>query len=38
MATTAQKRYAEIMRDVEELINDHSGIAARLHFASAKAP
>jgi len=24
MATIAQRRYAEIMRDIEELINDHS--------------
>lgn len=24
MAATAQRRYLEIMRDVEELINDHS--------------
>ena len=24
MASTAHRRYAEIMRDVEELINDHS--------------
>ena len=24
MASTAHRRYAEIMRDVEDLINDHS--------------
>ena len=24
MATAAHRRYAEILRDVEELINDHS--------------
>jgi IMP and pyridine-specific 5'-nucleotidase len=32
MANGAQRRYAEIMRDVEELVNDHSKVTLSDYF------
>jgi hypothetical protein len=32
MAETAHKRYAEIMRDVETMINDHSELQFAISF------
>lgn len=34
-ANVAQRRYAEILRDVEEIINDHSESLNRIRFTSA---